>query len=86
MIVDFLALPIPETDLAAALRVLRAFKECESREEWFGTMFAAWAKLEQLEEFLAHRVEGKELEDDTREALARQKKRPKRGKEKTDGL
>jgi hypothetical protein len=65
MIIDFLKADLPAEDLAAALRVVRAFKECESFDEYIGIRFDAWAKLEQLEEFLAHRVEGAPLRDDT---------------------
>lgn len=64
-ITDFLTRDISADDLAAALRVVRAFKRCESSEEWLALPFRAWAKLEQLEEFLAHRVEGAPLEPDT---------------------
>jgi len=65
MISDFLKTATPKADLAAALRVLREFKAGESREEWMRTPFACWVKLEQLEEFLAHLVEGAPLKDDT---------------------
>jgi len=65
MITDFLKQPHDPADLAAALKVLRAFKANESTEEWLAIRFMAWAKLEQLEEFLAHLVEGKPLEEDT---------------------
>lgn len=68
-IVSFLGLDIPAADLETTLRVLRQFKGCESRKEWLDIPFVAWAKLEQLEEFLAHRVEGAELHDDTKRAL-----------------
>lgn len=65
MLIDFLKTATSKEDLATALRVLREFKAQESREEYLGIMFAAWAKLEQLEEFLAHLVEGRDLEPDT---------------------
>jgi hypothetical protein len=56
-----------KADLQAALAVVRDFKECESRDEWFMVAFAHWAKLEQLEEFLAHLVDplSNPLADDT---------------------
>ena len=72
-IIDFLTAEIPAEDLAAALRVVRAFKACEAGAEWFWTPFVAWAKLEQLEEFLAHRVDGEPLKDDTVAAMRKQK-------------
>ena len=65
MITDFLKTPRSKEELKAALDVLREFKECESSEEWLAIPFAAWAKLEQMEEFLAHLVEGAPLADDT---------------------
>ncbi len=68
-ITDFLKTETPKEELAVALKVLREFKECENWEEWLEIRFMAWAKLEQLEEFLAHLVEGKELEDDTKEYM-----------------
>lgn len=71
MIIDFLKTTLPKQDLEAALRAVRAFKECESQEEWFHIQFAAWAKLEQLEEFLKHLVEGVPLADDTIAAIKR---------------
>lgn len=65
MITDFLDLPIPVDDLAAALRVVRAFRACESEQEYLSIPFAAWVKLEQLQEFLEHRVEHVPLHRDT---------------------
>jgi hypothetical protein len=64
MIADFLKTDRPKEDLKMALEVLREFKKCESTEEWAYTPFAVWSKLEQLEDFLEHLVEGTELEDD----------------------
>ena len=52
--------------------MLQEFKECESAEEWMGIMFAAWAKLEQLQEFLEHLAEGKELAEDTKAYIKKQ--------------
>lgn len=66
MITDFLKTDRPKEELKAALEVLREFKGCESTGEWAMISFAAWAKLEQLEEFLDHLVNGADLEDDTK--------------------
>ncbi len=71
MITDFLDTDIPHNELASALFVLREFKKCESEEEYFKIMFAAWAKLEQLQEFLEHLVEGKPLQQDTLDYIAK---------------
>lgn len=68
-ITDFLSKDISKDSAYEALRVLRLFKECESAEEWLGIGFAAWAKLEQLQEFLEHLVEGKPLAKDTIEYM-----------------
>jgi hypothetical protein len=65
MITDFLNTSRSKSELQTALNVLRDFKNCESREEWLFIPFAAWAKLEQMEEFLEHLVDGKPLRDDT---------------------
>jgi len=65
VITDFLKADLPREDLAAALRVLAAFKACENEEEWLKIPFVAWAKFEQLEEFLEHLVRGKPLREDT---------------------
>jgi hypothetical protein len=69
MIIEFLKTSTSKGDLATALRVLRGFKECESQREWAITPFLAWAKLEQLEEFLSYLVDGGELKDDTKRVL-----------------
>lgn len=71
MITDFLKTTRSKDELKHALEVLREFKNCESQEEWLETMFAAWAKLEQLEEFLAHMVEDAPLANDTVEYMKR---------------
>jgi hypothetical protein len=65
-ITDFLKTKRSKDELRVALDVLREFKGCESMEEWVGIMFSAWAKLEQLEEFLDHLVNGAELREDTK--------------------
>jgi hypothetical protein len=66
---DFLQTKLSKAELKSALDVLREFKEGESNEEWLMVPFAAWAKLEQLEEYLEFLVEGKELKEDTKEVL-----------------
>lgn len=60
---DFLKTETSKADLATALAVIREFKAGESVEEWFSTQFAAWARLEQLENYLAHLVDSKPLEE-----------------------
>ena len=65
MITDFLKTKRSKDDLKIALEVLREFKSNESTEEWAMTAFAAWAKLEQFEEYLSHLVEGHPLKEDT---------------------
>lgn len=69
-ITDFMKTDIPKEELAIALKVLKHFKSCESRDEWLAISFAAWAKLEQLEEFLDHMVDEKDLKEDTIEYMA----------------
>lgn len=69
MIIDFLKTQRPKEELRVALAVLRDFKQCESQEEWLMIPFDAWAKLEQLEEFLAHLVDGEPLKDDTKRQI-----------------
>lgn len=65
MITDFLQTTRSRDDLATALAVLREFKAHEAVDEWLGISFMAWAKLEQLEEFLDHLVNHAPLADDT---------------------
>lgn len=64
-ITDFLETKTKKSDLRIALKVLREFKSCESCLEFLYTPFAAWAKLEQLVEYLEHLVNKKKLESDT---------------------
>lgn len=71
MITDFLKTGRDPRELAVALAVLRDFKACENREEYVFISLGAWAKLEQLEEFLAHLVEGAPLAHDTLAYIAR---------------
>lgn len=75
-ITDFLLTVRPKSELAVALAVLREFKACESETEWLMIPFAAWAKVEQLEEFLAHLVEGKPLNVDTMHYMTAGEGRP----------
>ena len=65
MITDFLRTTRTKEELATALQVLREFKGCESGKEYLFIPFIAWTKLEQLEEFLDHLVNGAQLKDDT---------------------
>lgn len=76
MITDFLKTSTKPEDLAAALAVLREFKACETPEEWVMIPFASWAKLEQLEEYLSHLVEGAELKPDTVDYMRAQEEEP----------
>jgi len=64
-ITDFLKTSRSKEELKIALDILEEFKSCESQDEWIMIPFIAWAKFEQLEEFLEHLVNGKELEEDT---------------------
>ena len=64
-ITDFLKTERSKEELKTTLDVLHEFKRCESMEEYVGVPFSAWAKLEQLEEFLAHKVTGADLKEDT---------------------
>ena len=75
-ITDFLKTKRSKDELRVALDVLREFKACESMEEWAAIMFAAWAKLEQLEEFLDHLVNGASLQEDTKRYMARMSNPP----------
>lgn len=70
MITDFLTLNISKEDAATTLTLLRQFKHCESTQEWLMIPFSAWAKLEQLEEFLDHMANGAPLKDDTLRYIA----------------
>jgi hypothetical protein len=70
MILNFLKTGRDKAQLRVALEVIREFKAHESIEEYGMTPFMAWAKLEQLEEYLAHLVEDAPLEADTLRALA----------------
>lgn len=64
-ITDFLKTKTKKKDLNIALKILKEFKKCESKEEWFYIDFSAWAKLEQLEEYLEYLVNNKPLKEDT---------------------
>ena len=71
MITDFLKTERPEEELKTALEVLREFKECETNIEYNQISHVTWVKIEQLEEFLDHLVNGAELDDETKELIAR---------------
>lgn len=64
-IVRFLQKEFTEDELIHALRLVRIFKQCESQEEWLNINFDAWAKLEQLEEYLAFMNNESALKEDT---------------------
>ncbi len=68
-IINFLNTKTPKEDLEITLRVIREFKNNESALEWGAIPFAAWAKFEQLQEYLEFLVEGKQLEKDTLEYI-----------------
>ena len=68
-VIRFLRTERNPDELRAALDVVREFKETENTEEWLIASFESWVKLEQLEEFLAFLVEGKELDEDTKRQL-----------------
>jgi hypothetical protein len=72
MITDFLNTKHSKEDLKVTLSVIKEFKSCESDMEWLHIDFAAWAKLEQLEEFLEHLVNEKPLAADTIQYLKAQ--------------
>lgn len=74
-ITDFLQTKRNKAELKSALEVLKEFKKNESSEEWLMIPFAAWAKFEQLEEFLEHLVNGAPLAEDTLKYIADQTKR-----------
>lgn len=74
MITDFLKTDRPKEELAIALDVLRHFKRCHTVHEDMAASIMSWTKLEQLEEFLAHKVEGEPLQPDTIEYISRNEK------------
>lgn len=78
MITDFLKTRRSIDELSLALDVLNEFKECESQKEYLEIPFYAWAKFEQLEEFLLYLVEGKPLAKDTIEYIANGEERCKK--------
>lgn len=50
-LISFLRTDISQDDLATALRVILAFKDCESQDDWLQP-FHMWVRLEQLEDYL----------------------------------
>ena len=74
VITDFLKTTRKKEDLQIALEVLKEFKGCESLDEWAFTYFHNWIKFEQFEEFLEHLVNGKELQEDTKEYIKNSEK------------
>ena len=71
MLIDFLNTRRSKEELETALNVIREFKGNEGSEEWLYCPGVAWAKLEQLEEYLDHLVNGVPLEYDTLEQLGK---------------
>jgi len=69
MIIDFLKTKTSKKDLKTCLDILKEFRKCESKEEWFMIPFDAWTKFEQISEYLEYLVNGGKLEDDTLEQL-----------------
>ena len=65
MITDFIKTTKTKEELSTAFNVLMEFKKCENITEWCQTPFMCWSKLEQLEEFLKHLVNGESLNADT---------------------
>jgi len=65
MITDFLKTKRSKRQLRIALKVIEEFKGCENEHEWLALPFSAWAKLEQLEEYLSHITKGTPLQADT---------------------
>lgn len=79
-LLNFLGTPIPVEDLKTALRVIEAFKKCESAAEWMDMPFSAWLRLEQLEDYLGMLTDPKHETDDTT-ALKHLKKLRRKKKE-----
>lgn len=69
MITDFLKTKRSKEDLKIALDILEEFKACENADEWLQIPFMAWIKLEQLQEFLEHLVNGEPLAKDTKQYI-----------------
>ena len=69
MLTDFLKTKLTKFELACALQVIKEFKSNENWAEWLHSSFTAWEKLEILEEYLEHLVEGKPLKPDTIEYI-----------------
>jgi len=74
MLIDFLKTTRTKEELKTALEVLREFKECEGQQEWLWGSGITWAKLEQMEEYLAHLADGEDLAKDTLEFIKRMEK------------
>ena len=68
-IINFLETKTDKKKLKAALEVISEFKRNESEGEWLLCPFSAWAKLEQLEEYLEFLCNGASLKDDTIEQI-----------------
>jgi len=64
MLSKFVETKRDKSELATALAVIREFKGNEDADEWAMHPFITWQKLEQLENYLSHIVEGTKLEDE----------------------
>ena len=64
MLSKFINTKRDKSELATALAVIREFKDNEDTDEWANNPFITWQKLEQLEGYLSHLVDGKKLEDE----------------------
>ena len=73
MITDFLKTKRPKEELKIALDILREFKMDRNAIFYNVNRPKKWMKLEQLEEFLAHLVDGEPLEEDTIAHMSRKR-------------
>ena len=64
MLSKFINTKRDKSELATALAVIREFKDNEDTDEWANNPFITWQKLEQLEGYLSHLVDGNKLEDE----------------------
>ena len=69
-VIDFIKTERSKGELRSALEVLREFKVAHSFVEDLLPLSLAWAKLELLEEYLAHLVDGESLREDTLQYIA----------------
>jgi len=69
MITDFLKSKRDIKELMIALDVINEFKKCETSNWWLKAPSKYWVKIEQLQEFLNHMVNGKPLTEETIEYM-----------------